>query len=76
MLAALRSKGWGPTGSGSPPTDDLTHVTKDSVFLYQLQQHDPRALNEELLYVAKICGKNPELFSASSWLGDLSVKKR
>jgi hypothetical protein len=66
MLAALGSKGWGPTGSGPPPTDDLTHVTKDSMFLYQLQQPDPRALNEESLYVAKICGKNPELVSASS----------
>lgn len=58
MLAVLKSRGWGPTGSGPPPTDDITYVTKDSVFLHQLQRPDPKALNEESLYVAKICGKN------------------
>ena len=53
---ALRRKGWGLTGTGPPPTDDLTAPTKDSVFLAQLQKEDPAALDETVLTTAKICG--------------------
>lgn len=58
IRVGLKNKGWGPTGSGPPPTDQLTPPTKDSLFLYQLQNADPRALNDESLLVAKICGKS------------------
>ena len=49
-------KGWGPAGSGPPPTDDLTTVTRDSMFLAQLVRADPTALDEETLITARICG--------------------
>ena len=44
------------TGTGPPPTDDLTVPTRDELFLYQMYQDNPYALTAESLYIAKICG--------------------
>jgi hypothetical protein len=49
--------GFGLTGTGPAPTDDLTLPTKDSVFSAQLIKPDPTALDAEALMVGKICGK-------------------
>ena len=45
------------TGTGPPPTDDLTVPTRDELFEYQLYQDNPLALKPESLYIAKICGE-------------------
>jgi len=55
LKAALRSKGWGTTGTGPLPTDDLSGPARDSLFLSQLEKPDPTALNAESLFTAKIC---------------------
>jgi hypothetical protein len=52
-----QSQGFGLTGTGPAPTDDLTLPTRDSVFLAQLQKADPTALDQESLLTAKIVGK-------------------
>lgn len=52
-----QSQGFGLTGTGPAPTDDLTPPTRDSVFSAQLQKADPTALDEESLLTAKIVGK-------------------
>lgn len=52
-----KSGGFGLTGTGPPPTDDLTPPTRDSLFSAQLQKLDPTALDAESLFTAKIVGK-------------------
>ena len=54
----FKSRGWGRTGTGPLPTDDLTPPLRDALFLYQRQlkgpENDPKHLTPESLYVAKI----------------------
>lgn len=52
-----KSGGFGLTGSGPPPTDDLTSQTRDSLFSAQLVKLDPTALDAESLFTAKIVGE-------------------
>jgi hypothetical protein len=57
------NKVWGATGSGPPPTDDLTPLTKDALFAFQMKQEKPFALTSESLFVGKICGMWLALFA-------------
>ena len=48
---------FGRVGTGSRPTDDLTPVTKDALFDWQLRGDDFQRLDAGSLMQAKICGE-------------------
>lgn len=47
---------FGNLGTGPRPTDDLTPVTRDALFEWQVRGEDFQRLDADSLLQAKICG--------------------